>query len=498
MTKRPKPPQQSRSQRPKPLRETRSAQKPAARTRQRTDSRTDARKEEALDQPAPPHTRLRDDFFGDGGHLIAIERPGARGPGIMYQETGRTVVRNKCRITAFFGLAVWGRDRRKDAEVTKVRFAQAQPELWITTTGAIGIRISVAEVGTVPGTLTIAVTRAGGGVANPAVRTYAAQDLADLHRQIASSPEILLDPPATNGTNRRTVVETITASVGWKPDAGPGCSVAPAETLRLRWEHAGPTGRFDYGVSKIERVRRERSGVATGRTIVGRPEPDGSTRHGVPVYTYFAIARSGECCGEQRSHAVIQFVRHEWDLGENPRKRGSDPWSLDVLDSEITRAGAGDSYDPTFTHNPRGTAPAADPLVHEGPDDTGALSLVQEDHPGIPPALLNRFRQATSVPSTFTFHFLSLLVCQLDPSDAATYIGSGTVVQSIEYKLTFRFRGRDREPEIETALVAPGVLHFPCTRLTDVLAAEDRGNRRRGQGKLRDGFNRPRPHRVGI
>jgi hypothetical protein len=190
-------------------------------------------------------------------------------------------------------------------------------------------------------------------------------------------------------------------------------------------------------------------------------------------------------------------VRREWNLKEAPAKRGQDTWSLDVLDSEITRARNGQSYDPTFTHNPRGANPGAPPLVFPGPDPEGNQSITQTDLPGLSAPLHARFQNAPG--SEFTFHFLAFLVCRLDPSEAPRYLASGVVRQFAEYKLRITFRGPPREPSV---MVEPiqSTPFTTCRDFSDVLDALDRQRRGRNppEGSLRAGYDSPRDHQVAI
>lgn len=454
------------------------------------------KRKEDTGQGVPDYARWPDAFFiNDKDETVFQEKEPGRDPGVVFQEAGRTVTRRNCKIMAFFGLAI--RDQNRNL-INKIRFSQTQPEIRLHSNGRLGIRIGIEDVGDFPGTLSITVTRDAPGMTNPNPRQYTANDLDGLKAQIRNEPEIDLPPPANiNARDNRVVVETITAVVIWTPQGHDPCSIT--ETLNIRWEYNFPYARFRWWPPTVARSGRTLTRVSHGGTIKLYTDPEGNTFYSVPIQTFYPIDDPAVCCGNAGQHAVIQFVRHEWKLFETPVKEGGDTWSLDVLNSEVNRANADpqDSYDPTFTHNPRGTHPTAPDLVYPGPDPEGEQSINQFDRPGISPELYRRFINARPG-SEFVFHFLSFLICELDPSEASNYLTNGRIREVIEYKLRIIFRVPTNEPQV-TLLPVSHDVKDPCESLSGVIDSYDRIRRRRRQhGSLREGYDHPRGHSVGI
>ncbi len=457
-------------------------------------AREDFQPEPVLEAVEPLYFLLPDDFLVDElGRPILYSDIGQRAPGVFASEAGRTVTRGRCNLSCFFGLTASGPRR----DPLRARFAAVQPELALTSNGQLEVQIRVTAVGDFPGTLTLQVTRTNSGEPNPPVLQFAAGSMAELQAQLSSNPSIKVPPPAgMNNRDRRVIVEDIVAVAIWDPQDADPCDAQ--EKLRVRWEFATANARFHYRTSTIARVGQHRSGVSAGATLQRDRKPDGRVEFSVPVQTFLSVNDPDACCGVAgQTYEIIQFVRHEWNLKEAPAKSGQDTWSLDVLDTEIARAQSGQSYDPTFTHNPRGTNPGAPPLVYPGPDPQGNQSITQTDLPGISEPLFARFQNAPG--SEFVFHFLALLVCRLEPSEAPRYLANGMVRQFAEYKLRITFRGSPQEPSVVVQPINSETFD-PCRSFTAVLDALDRQRRGRSpaEGRLRDGYERPRDHQVAV
>src|SRR5262249_46940312 len=158
-------------------------------------------------------------------------------------------------------------------------------------------------------------------------------------------------------------VENIKALATWAPQGHKSCSLS--EEVRVVWEFASAAAKVEWTPPATE---AKKTAVAIGHTIAKE-----GNLHTVPVQSFFLVADAKKCCNKAGGYAVIQFVSHNVQIEENPRvKSKNNEWSLDILESEIKRAADGDPYDPTYTHNPRGTAPNADPVVYPGPNGAGA------------------------------------------------------------------------------------------------------------------------------
>lgn len=412
-------------------------------------------------------------------------------PPVLFNETGRTIARTNCRITAFFGLIV--RDNRAQ-DHGRFRFAELQPEITLTTNGSLAVRIGVTAVGDFPGTLTIAVTRDAPGSSNPAAISFRATDMPGVEAELRRRPEIPVSSPPNMDARNRVVTETLTASVTWAPDGANPCSITPPEKLRVTWNFANPRAAFNFSRPGSLVDPRRRSSVSHGESLVEETFPDGRVHRTVAVQSFFVVADPNVCCGAAGEYAVIQFVRHRYTLREAPPKSDHDTWTLDILDTEGQRARNGNSYDPTFTHNPRGTNAGAPPLVYPGPNGAGSSAINQVDRPGISRALYDRFAAAGG---EFVFHFLSLLVCKTTPSEAATYLAGGKVSQVMIYEIVLSFAGGGRAPTISGRMLEVEV-YTACRNLRQFIDAYDRRNGSGPTGRLADGYRAPRGHEVGI
>ncbi len=418
------------------------------------------------------------------------EQPGRRPTG-----TGHTVVRHGCSIDASFGLYL---KKQNGNEVDRFLFSATQPELKITSNGSVGVHILVRSVGDYPGRLSIQLHRTSAGDITPSEITIVADNYQALLRALQDphkSPEASVPPPPGINVHNRDIVETITAMVVWDPDQGEPCSVT--ETLRLHWLFVLPHGQFKHW-KPTDSHASETNGqtgatVAHGETVVVESHPDGASEYMVALQTFFRVRDADTCCNQSVGYAVIQFVRHRYNLHEQPRKQDEDSWTLDVLSSEIQKAKAGQPYDPTFTHDPLGSNPVAPPLVYPGPDPRGASSIAQFDRPGIPEELYNRFMRSGG---TFTWDFLSLLVCEHNPGDAAAYLADSLVAQALQYELTLTFTPGFSPPRVSGRIITMRSF-TPCRRLADLLTELDRSATQKS-GTLLGGFQHPRDHGVGI
>ena len=382
----------------------------------------------------------------------------------------------------------------EDSGVKKILlFSQAKPELTLTSNGIIAIQVKVEAVGPFPGSLSFSFTRTAPGAPNPtAPGPFAANDLAGLLGQLKKTPQVELDPPPGMGANLKTVVETVTATVTWTPQGAQGCSIT--EEIRLVWNFASAAAVFEFALTTPEQKTPKGTTIAHGKTIARKRYKNGTVRYAVVVENCWVVKDPNACCGAKAGYSVIQFVRHVYSLNENPKREGSDKWTLDILDSEAARARGGQDYDPTFTQNPR-TSPAPDPLVYPGPDTAGGASIVQVDQPGMDPALYDRFLQAGG---TFSWQFFAFLVCTLVPGGAAVYLQKGKVSQAACFEIDVTFPGNRRAPTVSGNLLFGPKEYHPCESFKKILDDLDKKNGKGLAGKMVDGYNSPRGHQVSI
>ncbi len=427
--------------------------------------------------------------IGEAGETILFDERNR--PPILFNEAGRTVVRANCRIEAFFGLAVYDNNKKSRG---KFRFSTLQPEITLTSNGSLGVRIGVTSVGDFPGALSITVTRDAPGTLNPDPVNFTATDMAGVKAETERRPEIPIPPPPNLSARNRVVTETIIAGVSWDPDDAPPCAITPPEKLRVTWNFVNPRAAFLFSEPGNVKTSSRKSLVSIGKSVLQERFPDGRIQFTVAVQSFFVVADPDVCCGATGEYAVIQFVRHRFNLRESRPKMGEDTWSLDILDTEGQRARNGQPYDPTFTHNPRGTAPGAPPLVYPGPNGAGSAAINQVDRPGISQALYDRLARSGG---EFVFHFLSLLVCKVTPSEAANYLASGQVSQVMIYEVVLSFAGSGRAPTVSGNMLEVEA-YTTCLSLRDFIDKYDRRNGGGKTGRLADGYRAPRNHEVGI
>jgi hypothetical protein len=434
----------------------------------------------------------RSDGAQDGPGQPSTNRGG--GPTILAQEADsfpRTVERADCQCKAEFGLEF----KLHDEVLAAVLFAATGGEATVMGSQTVGVQVKIISVGPFPGSLSFAFTRDAPNAARIAAPgPFAANSLDALKAELKGVKYSPLAAPPRLSRTQTPIVETVTATATWAPQNGTPCTLT--DQVRLVWQYA--VNRNDntppsYAVAAFKGTNK--TGVTAGKTLSqppkGRPN-DPPKPYGVPLYVFYSIKDTTHCCGVERDFAVIQFVRHLWELNETPQKKGNDEWALDVLSSQVHAADQHQPYDPTFTHNPLGSAPNEPPIVYPGPNVDGSSAIVQIDLPGLPPELYARFRAAGG---TFTWEFYGFLVCQLNPSDMKKYIEDGTVVMSLYYAVKATFPGGGGAPT-----VADGIIEGPterhCEKLKDVIAKVDRSLSLHGDHTLQHAYDHPREHQI--
>ncbi|MEL6709228.1 MAG: hypothetical protein AAFP79_13175 [Pseudomonadota bacterium] len=411
-----------------------------------------------IEYEEPLHEGDEDDFFlNQNNQKVLFQEVGALGPGQKGKEVGRNTTRERgdgkpgCQVEAFFGLEIKGRllGGRFWKKARHLRFSRVQPELSLSSNVQVTVQIAVRSIGDFPGSLEVSVTRRGTKAAGTTKRTFKGTKVQVEKKMVKARGFVLTPPTKAEFNGKSAIIETLTTRVCWTPDGGDTCCISPAERLIIRWTYASNRSQSVIPTPQTKGHKSKKGNVYVGPTLVPPDPMNGSRFFEVPLQIYYPIEAGNACCGEKREHTVIQFVRHEWYLKGAPIEHGTDTWSLDILESEIARANDSNNpaYDPTFTHNPRGSKPKSEPLTYPGPDPNGKASFVQIDGPGISPEVYKRFRDAKSG-STFTFHFMAFVVCKLTPSTASQYLTKGHVVATMQYRIQIQFKGKKAEPVI--------------------------------------------------
>ena len=184
-------------------------------------------------------------------------------------------------------------------------------------------------------------------------------------------------------------------------------------------------------------TRARERGTTTGTRSFheGEPKPYGRTsrRTGadgksqvvtnviVPIGTYWDLEK--DCCGIKRAERkIVQFARAAI---EGPNGRLGKGWALDILPSELSRAGGDQpTHNPTYTGHPRSDGnETPEPGGAGGTRSIGGEDMLQWDAPGMPKDLFDRLHAAQGR-SVYRQQFLSLVVCRPPgPNLVSTYLG---------------------------------------------------------------------------
>ncbi len=446
---------------------------------------TDDTEENSLGSDLRDQFELNEDEAGaDEGQDRRDEKEDIRGTRVR----GRVMRCGKCTIETVFGFDFQSGNAPNLKDEGLVKWDRLRPEFGISIWGRIRARIQVLRLDPEPGTLTVTVSRSGPG---PALRDYqrvASGTAAQIHQQWKNHSPIDIEPPSLKPT-APPLTETITAKIVWHPDGFDEPCKPMVENIRVRWFH-GRKGKFQVIGPKIV-VDRKKTHASTGRTPEPWP-PGDEDKMIVPTEVTWVVEDPEGCCKQGSGYAVIQFVRHEWDLKERPKIKGEDDWNLDILDSEVPSQPS-EEYDPTFTHNPQGSDPEADPVVYPIPYGEKGNAIVQMDKPGIPQRLYRRFLEHGG---KFTWKFHSFLVCLIDGGVAEDYLTNGLVEQEIVWQVEWKFEGeRDSKtgqwkPPRVTAEKRGGYpkKYGKCKPLEKVLE----------KYKLRYAYDNPCEHRIAI
>ena len=411
---------------------------------------------------------------------VALQHAATAGP---EEPAPRTVerVEDPCKIVGDFRLQLINPANPANALDT-ILVADAQPELRVVNKAQLGIQVRIRTVAPYPGTLSFSFVRTAQGGVQPGTRgPFDAADPSQLKGKLAAEAAVLVQPPP-KVLPGLPVIEDLIATATWTPNGHKKCALP--EKLRVIWDYAHGAAAITW--TPPQHAPGGKTAVSIGKTI-GKE----GKWHTIPTQTYFVVKDVTKCCDVTRGYAVIQFVRRVVHINETPSKSSlNNDWNLDVIDSEVKRAAAGESYDPTFTHDPRGTNPSADPIVYPGPDPAGFPAIVQVDRPGIETKLFDRLSKSGG---SFTWQFHAFLVCMMMPGDAAAYLAQGQVVQEVSYQIVVTFPGAGAMPVITGKSLSQPPPYKPCASLKNLLEALDRKTK---AGKYIDAYQHPADHTI--
>lgn len=485
-----------------------------------------------------------DEFlFTETGQTLLLDSSLGQPVYLLTGNVGRTVVSERCKFSAFFGLSFRNKGRSK-----KYKLESLLPEVGVTCNNSFDLRIKVAVVSPEKGTLSIKVVSNYNKRGSFAEIKIEANGIKDLQAKLSKMKAIHVPAPKEIQTcsGDKRILERFTCTVTWTPKGGKACE-SIVEQLNVRWYI--PAGNFT-GITEPKVVGGSRPGrkkpyMVGGESVFKMNNGKEGVVIGAPIVIYYPIENIKSCCGKATTHSVIQFVRHIYQL--NGFKERSDRWSLDILKSQLkiaqelaklAKEGKPNvkklKYDPRFTHAPCKKQGGGNDLVYPGPAPfvsvKNNLAIVQRDAPGISEELHKAFSENGG---TFTWEFVSLLVCTEQECDATAYLKRG-VVKQMAYYQTRLFFPKPRKQKVwvrdpkknksgyQTSLIIkPPVFSSPffkgkafdkkkCKNLGELLQEFDDpkkglkkifGSRRKPKGKpgkFTEGYTNPRDHKVGV
>jgi hypothetical protein len=215
----------------------------------------------------------------------------------------------------------------------------------------------------------------------------------------------------------------------------------------------------------------------------------------------FRVDEPFACCSQPGvAYAIIQFVRHSWQVGNHPQLR--DAWNLDGDDSQAQQNSKGLPYDPTYTDDPAhggNSDGKSNTYVEVGPWDPAgsgpAISVT--DLPGLLEPQHELFVREGGI---MVWEFVTLLVCRANPASAEQYLKSGLVCAKQHYTIERKYTAGKAEPEVEPVKqrdpnAPPGPPEFyPKCRPLAVVLDKISDPEEKKKKSIEDAFSNPRPH----
>jgi len=411
--------------------------------------------------------------------------------------TTRTRTRNgACEFGAEFGIRVMPPRPTGAEEDVLVNLLRAG--LHIDSNGHILLKAKDASAKPYPGTMTFRFFRGPAGQTEfaTAISGRVTSD-ADVQQLLNQPPPRMDAPPGMSPANSR-VTELLRFEGTYVPETTTDrCAPPLGEKMAITWRFNNAP--ISFGCEPVGgpvksriKVPKHGSRVVLGDGIIDETTGiPGETNKATHTTVFFAVDGPFACCGQaDKPHAIIQFVRHRWQFGNNrPRQDG---WNLDGPESQSERHRQMQEYDPTYTTDPAhgaATGGGNNGLTHVGPwDASGQGAVIVEDFPGMLEADHAAFLQQGGF---LEWEFLTLLVCKEGHGSAAHYLAHGKVRAKTRFTVRRTYKGGGQAPGV-TGTFARGApegqqeQYEPCRNLEEALR----------EAGLLNAFNNPRTHRL--
>ncbi len=421
-------------------------------------------------------------FFGQkGGAPAPKPKPKPKKAKETATSTRTRTRKGSCEIGAELGIRIINPLGRIISGKKKRLFNVIKPGVRVDSNCRIVVQAQNSAVCPYEGTVTFDFYRGDKGETRfHRIQGHVAND-ADLKALLDQPAPRISAPPGMSATDNRKV-EFLKVVGRYRSDDGDTCSYDDQITVIWRYNGSQSAGTWDYLNPEISKVRkpppRYRSRVRYNPEIVeektGFP---GRTNHATEVVVDFAVDEAFGCCEHTNKHyAIIQFVRHRWQLGRGPVR--NDAWNLDGPDSQADNHKAGRPYDPTY-------ATSGSPLFSVGPwNQNGGDAISVRDYPGLFKEDHEKFMTRGGF---IEWHFWTLLVCRETPATNEKYIDDGEVQAITHFTIRREYDHRKKKVGVRPSIYNRDRKYFdPCVPLRTVLSDRE----------LLDAYNNPREHEI--
>jgi len=445
------------------------------------------------DWQSEPYIQEYDDLTISTDQIPIMARDGRRDGGDEGEGTRTRTRKGECSLGAEFGLRVM--PPRPNGNLQDILFTILKPGLRVDSNGHLLVKANNVSIAPYPGTLSFVFYNGPAGTNEFHQRSQLITSDADL-RTFMAQPPPRMNAPAAIAFNNTPLTERLRAVVDYDPsDIEDDCDPISSE-LTVTWNFNGAPIAFNWqAMEQLQasiKIPDSRSRVSVAPDIIDETTGfPGNVNKATHTTVVFKVDDPFACCGQANTdYAIVQFVRHRWQLG-NGRPRADD-WNLDGPESQSERHASGADFDPTYTNDPAhgaDTAGSGNDLVHVGPwDGKGGGAISVDDYPGLLEADHNRFMAQGG---WMEWEFITLLICKEGTGSAQHYIDNGKVCAKTRFTVRRNYPGQGRAPVVKGSLAKGGREGKPeyyaqCRELGAVL----------DELELKDEFLNPRSHRV--
>jgi hypothetical protein len=425
---------------------------------------------------------------GQGGDVFFGRQPGApppkkpKKPPKTDTSTRTRARKDSCEIGAELGIRILNPFGKVISGKKKLLFNVIKPGMRVDSNCQVVVQAQNSAVCPYPGKVTFTFYRGDKGETLFHTIEGRVTNDEDL-RALLDQPAPRVSAPPGMSPSKTRKVEFIKVVGRYLPDQGDSCKYSDKTTIIWRYNGSQSAGTFRFLNPDIRKVSsrppKHRSRIRYNPEII--EEKTGfrdTTNHATEVVVDFSVDEAFGCCEHANKHyAIIQFVRHRWQLGKDAPVR-HDAWNLDGPDSQADNRKAGRPYDPTY-------AAGGSPLFSVGPwNQKGGDAISVRDYPGLLTDEHERFRTRGGF---MEWHFWTLLVCRETPGTNETYLADGEVQAITHFTIRREYDLKRKKIFVKPSIFKKDRKYFdPCVPLRTVLT--DRG--------LLEAYNNPREHEL--